>query len=72
MSQLNEVRNQKDTEQTQKGATGKLYMTVPILKATGLHPGQEVEVTGILYEPKAAVNPGAFDFKKYLKKKFIF
>ncbi|BCL35056.1 ComEC/Rec2 family competence protein [Nostoc sp. MS1] len=72
VSQLNEVRNQKDTQQTQQGATGKLYVTVPILKATGLHPGQEIEVTGLLYRPKAAVNPGAFDFKKYLEREGTF
>ncbi|BAY39914.1 competence protein ComE [Nostoc sp. NIES-2111] len=72
VSQLNEVKNQKDAEQTQQGATGKLYVTVPILKATGLHPGQELEVTGVLYRPKAAVNPGAFDFKKYLEREGTF
>ncbi|MBD2501567.1 ComEC/Rec2 family competence protein [Anabaena azotica] len=72
VSQLNEVRNQKDTEGTQQGATGKLYVTVPILKATGLHPGQEVAVTGVLYKPKAAANPGAFDFRKYLEREGTF
>ncbi|HEY9802950.1 MAG TPA: ComEC/Rec2 family competence protein [Leptolyngbyaceae cyanobacterium] len=72
VSQLNEVRNQKDTEGTQQGATGKLYVTVPILKATGLHPGQEVAVTGVLYKPKAASNPGAFDFRKYLEREGTF
>jgi competence protein ComEC len=72
VSQLNEVRNQKDTQGTQQGATGKLYVTVPILKAIGLHPGQEVAVTGVLYKPKAASNPGAFDFKKYLEREGTF
>lgn len=72
VSQLDEVRNQKDTKETQKGASGKLYVTVPILKATGLHPGQEIAVTGVLYKPKAASNPGAFDFKKYLEREGTF
>ena len=72
VSQLNEVRNQKDPEGTQQGATGKLYVTVPILKVTGLHPGQEVAVTGVLYQPKAASNPGAFDFKRYLEREGTF
>ncbi len=72
VSQLDEVRNQKDTKETQKGASGKLYVTVPILKATGLHPGQEIAVTGVLYKPKAASNPGAFDFKKYLEQEGTF
>ncbi|MBD2347222.1 ComEC/Rec2 family competence protein [Anabaena subtropica FACHB-260] len=72
VSQLDEVKNQKDTKETQKGAAGKLYVTVPILKATGLHPGQEIAVTGILYKPKPASNPGAFDFQKFLQQEGAF
>ncbi len=49
-----------------KPKTGKLYVTVPILQATGLHPGQTVTVKGTLYKPKPAANPGAFDFQQYL------
>ncbi|MBO1346863.1 MAG: ComEC/Rec2 family competence protein [Hormoscilla sp. GUM202] len=52
--------------------TGKLYVTVPLLQATGLHPGRTVEVTGILYKPKPAANPGAFDFKDYLAREGSF
>jgi len=55
-----------------KGVTGKLYVTVPLLQATGLHPGRTVEVTGILYKPKPAANPGAFDFKDYLAREGSF
>ncbi|HIK04238.1 MAG TPA: ComEC/Rec2 family competence protein [Trichormus sp. M33_DOE_039] len=76
VSQLDEVKNPvkkgKDQEDTQKGATGKLYVTVPILQVTGLHPGQQIEVTGVLYKPKAASNPGAFDFQKFLKQEGAF
>ncbi|MGA7937356.1 MAG: ComEC/Rec2 family competence protein, partial [Kovacikia sp.] len=53
-------------DQADKSRTGTLYVTVPLLQATGLHPGQLVEVTGSLYQPKPAANPGAFDFQKYL------
>jgi competence protein ComEC len=46
--------------------TGSLYVTVPLLQGTGLHPGQTVKVTGTLYRPSAAANPGSFDFRNYL------
>jgi competence protein ComEC len=46
--------------------TGRLYVTVPLLQATGLNPGQLVAVTGKLYQPKPPANPGGFDFKAYL------
>ncbi|MCF4968864.1 ComEC/Rec2 family competence protein [Nostoc sp. CMAA1605] len=76
VSQIDEVKNpikkENDQEDTQKGATGKLYVTVPILQITGLHPGQQIEVTGVLYKPKAASNPGAFDFQKFLKQEGTF
>ncbi|WP_414579147.1 ComEC/Rec2 family competence protein [Anabaena sp. CCY 9402-a] len=68
----NQVKNEKSEEKTQKGATGQLYVTVPLLQVTGLHSGQQIEVTGVLYRPKAASNPGAFDFQKFLKQEGIF
>ncbi|HIK29418.1 MAG: ComEC/Rec2 family competence protein [Oscillatoriaceae bacterium SKW80] len=52
--------------------TGKLYVTVPLLQATGLYPGQTVAVTGKLYKPKPATNPGSFDFQAYLAKEGAF
>ncbi|MBE9040777.1 ComEC/Rec2 family competence protein [Oscillatoriales cyanobacterium LEGE 11467] len=52
--------------------TGKLYVTVPLLQGTGLHPGLEIPVTGMLYEPTPATNPGAFDFSSYLAWRGIF
>ncbi|AFY47621.1 ComEC/Rec2-related protein [Nostoc sp. PCC 7524] len=72
VSQLDKVKKEKDTEETQKGVTGKLYVTVPILQATGLYPGQSIEITGGLYKPKAASNPGAFDFQKFLRQEGAF
>ncbi|NJK54372.1 MAG: DUF4131 domain-containing protein, partial [Leptolyngbyaceae cyanobacterium SU_3_3] len=45
---------------------GKIYATVPLLQATGVHPGQTIAITGSLYLPKPATNPGGFDFAKYL------
>ena len=52
--------------------TGKLYVTVPLLQATGVYPGQRVTVVGKLYKPKTASNPGAFDFQAYLAREGAF
>lgn len=71
-TQISDVTNKKGEEGANKGVTGKLYVTVPILKSTGLYPNQQVEVTGVLYKPKNALNPGAFDFKNYLEKQGAF
>lgn len=65
-TQLNEVESSENTGAVSKSVTGKLYVTVPLLQATGLYPGEMVAVTGVLYKPKPALNPGAFDFSVYL------
>ncbi|MBG1268120.1 ComEC/Rec2 family competence protein [Nostoc sp. WHI] len=72
VTQLDEVKNEKGSASVPKGVTGKLYVTVPILQATGLYPSQQIAVTGILYKPKAASNPGGFDFQKFLKQEGTF
>ncbi|MBW4642587.1 MAG: ComEC/Rec2 family competence protein [Goleter apudmare HA4340-LM2] len=71
-TQLDEVNNNKGPAGVSKGVTGKLYVTVPILQATGLYPGQQIAITGVIYKPKAASNPGAFDFQKFLKQEGTF
>ncbi|TAF10450.1 MAG: ComEC/Rec2 family competence protein [Nostocales cyanobacterium] len=71
-TQLDEVKNDQGPARLPKGVTGKLYVTVPILQSTGLYPGQQIAVTGMLYKPKAASNPGAFDFQKYLNQEGTF
>ncbi|TBR59001.1 competence protein [Westiellopsis prolifica IICB1] len=71
-TKLDEVKNDQGAVGLGKGVTGKLYVTVPILQATGLYPGQEVAITGILYKPKPPSNPGAFDFQKYLQQEGAF
>jgi competence protein ComEC len=71
-TQLDEVKNDKGSAGVPQGVTGKLYVTVPILQATGLYPSQQIAVTGILYKPKAASNPGGFDFQKFLKQEGTF
>ena len=56
----------------QEKVSGKVYATVPLLQGTGLYPGEPIELTGILYLPQAANNPGGFDFKQYLARQGIF
>jgi competence protein ComEC len=55
-----------------KQVSGKLYVTVPLLQGTGIYPGQNLQIQGILYLPQAASNPGSFDFKSYLARQGIF
>jgi competence protein ComEC len=71
VTQLDEVKNEEG-QVPKKGVSGKLYVTVPILQATGLYSGQQIQVTGVLYQPKAASNPGGFDFQKYLQQEGTF
>jgi competence protein ComEC len=69
-SQLNDVKN--DDAGNAKGVAGKLYVTLPLLQATAIYPGQKIDVTGVLYKPKRPSNPGAFDFEKFLKQEGAF
>ncbi len=71
-TQLNEVESSDNAGAISKGVTGKLYVTVPLLQASGLYPGENVAVTGVLYKPKPPQNPGAFDFGAYLAKEGAF
>jgi competence protein ComEC len=70
-TQLSSVTN-GDREPTIESVRGKVYVTVPLLQGTGMHPGQTVQVTGFLYQPQPASNPGGFDFQSYLAKQGIF
>jgi competence protein ComEC len=55
-----------------QSVTGRVYTTVPLLQATGLMPGQTVEVSGRLYLPQPPKNPGAFNFAWYLQREGSF
>jgi competence protein ComEC len=55
-----------------EAVTGRILVSLPLLQATGLYPGQQVTVTGSLYRPKPATNPGGFDFAQYLAQRGIF
>jgi competence protein ComEC len=53
-------------EFTDETVDGKLYVTLPPNQAKDLYPGEAIALTGSLYKPKPALNPGGFDFQKYL------
>ncbi|MCP2730162.1 ComEC/Rec2 family competence protein [Symplocastrum sp. BBK-W-15] len=72
VTQLNEVESNGNKGATSRGVTGRLYVTVPLLQATGIYPDQTISVTGVLYKPKPAKNPGAFDFRAYIAKEGVF
>lgn len=71
-TQLDEVIGKDGPVNQGKDVTGKLYVTVPLLQATDLHPNIRVAVTGKLYKPKLATNPGGFDFRSYLAQEGAF
>ncbi|NMG11408.1 ComEC/Rec2 family competence protein [Brasilonema sp. UFV-L1] len=71
-TQLDEVKNENGSAGASKKVTGKLYVTMPLLQATGLHPNQHIALTGVLYKPKPLLNPGAFDFQKFLQQEGAF
>ena len=52
--------------------THKLSVTVPLLQATGLAPGDVISLHGRLYRPNATDIPGAFNFQQYLERQSIF
>ncbi|NJK60716.1 MAG: ComEC family competence protein [Oscillatoriales cyanobacterium SM2_1_8] len=55
-----------------QAVSGQVYTTVSLLQTTGLRPGQKLEVSGLLYRPRPAQNPGAFDFRAFLARQGIF
>ncbi|NEO25430.1 MAG: DUF4131 domain-containing protein [Kamptonema sp. SIO4C4] len=52
--------------------TGKLYVTIPSEQGKNLVPRQTIELTGNLYLPQPAKNPGGFDFQRYLQNQGVF
>lgn len=72
VQQVNVVQGQVAAKAPSNPIAGKLYVTTPLLQATGIHPGQSISVNGSLYRPQPATNPGAFDFQKYLAEEGCF
>ncbi|WP_413160571.1 ComEC/Rec2 family competence protein [Capilliphycus salinus ALCB114379] len=71
-AQVNEIMGNDQPIKVSRDVSGKLYITVPLLQATGLHPGAAIAVTGNLYKPQPPSNPGAFDFRAYLARQGAF
>jgi len=71
-TQLDEIIGKDGPVNLVTNVSGKLYVTMPLLQATGLHPGQRISVMGKLYKPKVATNPGSFDFSTYLAQQGAF
>jgi competence protein ComEC len=51
---------------------GRLYVTIPLLQATGVYPGQFVTVEGRLYRPDKGGGRCLFDFQDYLARNHSF
>jgi competence protein ComEC len=61
--------SQKSAFQPMKGT---VYLTLPASVGSGLNACQRVIVSGTLYLPKTASNPGAMDFRNYLASQGVF
>lgn len=71
-NQTNAANVKPDEANKFVAASGKLYITVPLIEVTGLRSGQAIELSGRLYLPSRADNFGAFDFKSYLARQGVF
>ncbi len=65
-NQLTDIQGDAPGPATIRQVNGRLYVTAPLLSATGLKPGVEVFLTGTLYKPKPTLNPGGLNFGDYL------
>ncbi len=63
-----EVRQVFQADSPPQRASGRVYVTAPLLQVTGVQSGQVVKVSGTLYRPRPAANPGSFDFQQYLQR----
>ncbi|MGD1702439.1 ComEC/Rec2 family competence protein [Dapis sp. BLCC M229] len=72
VAQVSEIVGTDGSANVHQDVTGKLYVTVPLLQATGIDPGELVAITGSLYKPSPATNPGGFDFRAYLARQGSF
>ena len=72
VNQLSQAVAQDGTRSINQPVTGKVYVTVPLIEATELHPGRSIAVIGTLYHAQPAANPGGFDFKEYLAQEHSF
>ncbi|MGL5060198.1 MAG: ComEC/Rec2 family competence protein [Microcoleus sp.] len=69
---VSEINGSAGEAVVNRQVSGKLYVTVPLLQATGLYADNAISVSGSLYKPQPPSNPGAFDFQKYLAREGAF
>jgi competence protein ComEC len=65
-NQLSQIQGDDPSPASIRNVNGRLYVTAPLISATGLKPGVQVVVTGTLYKPMPALNPGGLNFENYL------
>jgi competence protein ComEC len=66
VNQLSQIQGDDPSPASIRNVDGRLYVTAPLISATGLKPGVQVVVTGTLYKPQPALNPGGLNFENYL------
>ncbi len=66
VNQLSQIQGDDPSPASIRNMNGLLYVTAPLLSATGLKPGVQVVLTGTLYKPKPSLNPGGLNFADYL------
>ncbi|MEG3858528.1 ComEC/Rec2 family competence protein [Microcoleus sp. herbarium12] len=69
---VSEINGSQGEVVVNRTVSGKLYVTVPVLQATGLYADNTIAVVGSLYKPQPPSNPGAFDFRGYLAREGAF
>jgi competence protein ComEC len=70
--QLSQIQGDDPSPASIRKVNGRLYITAPLISATGLKPGVQVVVTGTLYKPQPALNPGGLNFAAYLARSGTF
>ena len=51
-NQVNEITNNNTPISVGRDVSGLVYVTLPLLKTTGLYPGESIAITGSLYQPQ--------------------
>lgn len=69
---LNAQKIALQSQEKYESVTGKVYVTIPLMKHQQLYPHQIVVIQGLLYQPRSPKNPGAFDFRRYLAQEGAF
>lgn len=69
---VSEINGSEGGVVVNREVSGKLYVTLPLLQATGLYADNTIAVVGSLYKPQPPSNPGAFDFRAYLAREGAF